>query len=69
MNDNPPVLLIIDVQNGLAEPALGQRNNPAAEANMARLLETWREHSWPTVHIRHDSTEADSFLRPGTTGQ
>lgn len=68
MSDHAPILLIVDVQKGLAEPALGRRNNPAAEANMARLLETWREHSWPTVHIRHDSTEVDSYLRPGLPG-
>jgi len=68
MNDDVPVLLIIDVQKGLAEPSLGQRNNPAAERNMAALLAAWRERSWPAVFIRHNSIEADSFLRPGLPG-
>ena len=31
-----PALLIVDVQKGLDEPSLGPRNNPDAEANMAR---------------------------------
>lgn len=63
-----PVLLIIDVQQGLDDPRLGQRNNPQAEDNMARLLQHWRQESWPTVHIRHDSVEAESPLRPELPG-
>ena len=63
-----PALLIIDVQKGLAEPSLGQRNNPDAEANMARLLAAWRKRRWPTIHIRHNSIEAGSTLRPELPG-
>ena len=63
-----PVLLIIDVQRGLDDPRLGQRNNPQAEENMARLLQRWRQKSWPTVHIRHDSIEPQSPLRPELPG-
>ena len=61
-------LLIIDVQKGLAEAALGQRNNPDAETNMARLLDAWRKHQWPIIHIRHCSVEPDSPLRPELPG-
>lgn len=61
-------LLLIDVQKGLAEPSLGERNNPDAEANMARLLAAWREHQWPVIHIRHCSVEPDSSLRPELPG-
>ena len=61
-------LLIIDVQKGLAEAALGQRNNPQAEANMARLLARWRETGRPVIHIRHCSVEPDSPLRPELPG-
>lgn len=68
MNDDNPVLLIIDVQRGLAEASLGQRNNPAAECNMAALLTAWRGRALPTVHIRHDSVVADSYLRPELPG-
>ena len=61
-------LLIIDVQKGLAEPALGQRNNPQAEANMARLLARWRDNGQPVIHIRHCSVEPNSPLRPELPG-
>jgi nicotinamidase-related amidase len=61
-------LLIIDVQQGLAESSLGKRNNPQAESNMAALLAAWRQRCWPLVHIRHCSTETDSCLRPELPG-
>ena len=65
---NNTALLIIDVQKGLDEPRYGQRNNPQAEANMARLLDQWRQQHWPVIHIRHCSTEPNSPLRPELTG-
>jgi len=61
-------LLIIDVQQGLASPSLGQRNNPQAECNMAGLLAAWRERGLPIVHIQHCSTEPNSPLRPELPG-
>jgi nicotinamidase-related amidase len=65
--DNP-ALLIIDVQQGLAEPSLGLRNNPDAEDNMSALLGAWREHGLPIIHIRHCSVEPNSPLRPELPG-
>jgi nicotinamidase-related amidase len=67
-HDGPPALLVIDVQQGLASPALGQRNNPQAESNMAALLAAWRQRGWPVLHVRHCSTEPDSPLRPELPG-
>jgi nicotinamidase-related amidase len=67
MIDNS-ALIVIDVQKGLAEPSLGERNNPGAEANMARLLAAWRQRHWPVIHVRHCSLEADSPLRPELPG-
>ena len=61
-------LVLIDVQKGLDAPALGKRNNPAAESNMALLLTEWRKRSLPVLHVKHNSTEPNSTLRPGMPG-
>ncbi|MCY4540209.1 MAG: cysteine hydrolase family protein [Chloroflexi bacterium] len=65
---NAPALIIIDVQEGLDDPRLGERNNADAEANMARLLTEWRRQGRPVFHIQHMSTERDSPLRPELPG-
>ena len=65
------VLLIIDVQKAIDadyHAAAGPRNNPEAEAKIARLLVYWRRHGWPIIHIRHDSRSATSAYRPGQSG-
>ncbi|MGB3767582.1 MAG: cysteine hydrolase family protein [Phormidesmis sp.] len=62
------VLIVIDVQKAIDHPSWGQRNNPQAEANIARLLTRWRETQRPVVHVRHLSTEPDSTYRPGQEG-
>lgn len=61
-------LILIDLQKAIDDPSWGVRNNPDAEANVARLLESWRANNRPVYHIRHDSTESDSTYRPGQTG-
>ena len=66
--DDQTALLIIDVQEGLDEPRLGARNNPAAECNMARLLAEWRARKRPIFHVQHMSAEPDSPLRPELPG-
>jgi nicotinamidase-related amidase len=61
-------LVIVDVQQGFDEPYWGTRNNPDAEQNIGRLLKFWRERKRPIVHVRHNSVEPESPLRPGQSG-
>jgi nicotinamidase-related amidase len=49
------VLIVIDVQKGFDDPRWGQRNNPDAEANIARLLAAWRESAHPIFYVQHVS--------------
>ena len=59
-------LVVVDVQRGFEDAAYwGPRNNPACEANVARLLEHWRRAGRPVVLVRHDSDSPDSPLAPG----
>jgi len=64
-------LVVIDVQKAIDagyHAVHGPRNNVDAEKKIARLLAQWRENQRPVIHIRHDSTSADSAYRPGQAG-
>lgn len=65
-----PALLLIDIQKGMDDIDYwgGHRNNPDAETNMARLLHFWREHDMPVFHIKHNSTNPNSRLVAGQSG-
>ena len=61
-------LIVVDVQQGFDHPDWGARNNPACEANIARLIDAWRAAGQPIVYVRHDSTQSDSPFTPGQRG-
>ncbi len=62
-------LILIDWQQGFDDLAYwGNRNNPDAEANGAKLLNHWRKIGQPVFHVKHDSTEPQSRLNPSHPG-
>jgi nicotinamidase-related amidase len=68
MNKETPALVIIDMQQGMAAPSAGPRNNPQAERNIAALLAAWRKVGAPLVHVRHISRTVGSPFWPGQSG-
>jgi len=57
-------LVVIDVQKAFLDPSWGLRNNPEAEANIARLIAAWRRNGRPIRHIHHSSrSPAGRFYR------
>lgn len=61
-------LLPIDVQQGFDLPPWGPRHDPGLAVNGRRLIEAWRVAGAPIFHVRHDSVNANSPLRPGQPG-
>ena len=64
----PPLLLLIDQQQGIRSPHLGPRNHPDAEWRMAELLAAWRLARAPLIHVRHLSRSPTSVFWPGQPG-
>jgi len=62
-------LVVVDVQRGFDDAAFwGRRDNPACEANVARLLGAWAAAQRPVVLVRHDSDDPGSPLHPSSPG-
>lgn len=61
-------LIVIDVQRAFEHPSWGQRNNPDAEANVARLLALWRETQRPVIHVHHRSKRPASLFYVDSAG-
>jgi nicotinamidase-related amidase len=55
----PPILLLIDLQHGLVEgiPEWGPRSTPDLVENVTHLLSTWRSKGWPILHVHHDDID------------
>jgi nicotinamidase-related amidase len=61
-------LIVVDVQQGMDDPRLGERNNREAERRIAELLAAWRHANRPIVHVQHLSREPASPLREAEPG-
>lgn len=62
-------LIIIDVQQGFnISDYWGPRNNPAADDNIALILDAWKAAERPIVVVHHDSSDPDSPLTPSHPG-
>ncbi|WP_069773172.1 cysteine hydrolase family protein [Streptomyces sp. LUP30] len=62
-------LVVVDVQKGFEELEYwGARNNPAADDNIAALIDVWQGSGRPVVFVRHDSVKPGSPLRLGYEG-
>ena len=56
-------LIVIDVQQGFQiSDYWGPRNNPAADDNIALILDAWTAAKRPIVVVHHDSNDPDSPL-------
>ena len=61
-------LLPIDMQCGFDMKPWPQRWNKACDQNGLALLDAWRAKNRPLIHVRHDSVEEGSTLRPNHPG-
>ena len=55
-------LILIDVQKAFEHPKWGTRNNPQAEEQMRKILESCRQKAWEIIHIQHHSHSIDSLF-------
>lgn len=61
-------LIPIDMQKGFDLPAWPRRWNAQVDAHGRALLDAWRGAGRPIFHVRHDSVEDGSTLRPEHPG-
>ncbi|MBR0662978.1 cysteine hydrolase [Roseomonas hellenica] len=68
--DLPPktALLPIDMQQAFDHAPWPRRWNRDLDRNGRALLAAWRGAGLPLIHVRHDSVQTGSSLRPGLPG-
>jgi nicotinamidase-related amidase len=66
--DANATLLVVDAQVAFEDPSWGRRNNPEADANLAKLVSRFEETGRPIVVVRHDSEKPESLLHPSHPG-
>jgi len=62
------ILIPIDLQMGFDDPVQPPRWNKDFDANCKALLDAWRRTELTIVHVKHDSVEPNSPLRPNRPG-
>lgn len=62
------VLVMVDFQQGFDAPSWPPRWNACLDANASALLAAFRAAGRPVIHVRHDSLDPGSPLRPGQSG-
>lgn len=62
------VLIPIDMQRAFDADPWPRRWNERLDENGLALLAAWRASGRPIIHVRHDSVEPNSTLRPATEG-
>lgn len=61
-------LIIVDVQKAFEDKKWGERNNPEAEENIAKLLDFWRVNGWKVIFIQHMNEKPQSVFHPNGIG-
>lgn len=66
----PTALLVIDMQQGMADRIASGRDhaNPEAEARIGDLLALFRDRGLPVIHVHHDDPDPGSPFRAGQPG-
>jgi len=68
MNFAQTVLLPVDMQQAFDGPSWPRRWNGAVDRNGQAILDAWRSRGLPVIHVKHDSIDPGSTLRPGQPG-
>ncbi|APA05794.1 hypothetical protein SS1G_01837 [Sclerotinia sclerotiorum 1980 UF-70] len=62
----PPILLVVDLHQIEVDPpsSWGPRSTPHLTSNVSTLLSAFRKHSFPIIHIHHQSSDPKDELYP-----